>query len=204
MSNWEGSGITDSGAWDGSLGASLTVDGTRYLQGNHSLKVEYTGENNKGYVYENIGQISGNSIYIRVALRLETINSAAHVNPVALHDENVCGEFGTITLDGVTGTIQVWYLDAHNNPVKAGSDFTYALDTWYQVEAKWTFEGTVTWKVWNAAGTSLVHPEQTSATNAGTCLWDQVRVGTEAGYDFTFFVDSFAAKETGYPGPYKP
>jgi hypothetical protein len=204
MSNWEGTGITDSGVWDGSLGASLTVDGTQYLQGNHSLKVQYTGEDNNGCVYKNINGMSGNSIYIRVAVRTEAINSATHVNPVALHDFNVCGEFGTITVDGRTGTIQVWYLDPQNNPVKAGSDFTYALGTWYQVEAKWTFGGTVTWKVWNAAGTSLVHPEQTSATNATTCRWDQVRVGTEAGYDYSFFIDSFAAKDTGYPGPYKP
>jgi hypothetical protein len=199
-SNWEGTGILDSSAWDSEAGTTgaLTVATDQYLQGTHALKFN-RNSNTTDYILKSITSTA--TIGVRFAIRINARGTGETTLQTGTGSGNDLWYFI------VNGTSQVFSLQNPRGGAYVGSDFSFSYDTWYQVEILFINDTSLKWKVWNANGTTLVLTEQT-ATPARAYNCDTVNIGTifhggTVTNDIYWF-DSFVADNSGYPGPYIP
>jgi hypothetical protein len=194
-SGWEGTGVLDSSKWTSEVGSGgLTVATDQFLENTHSLK--YTSASGPShYITKTITGIA--TIGARVAFRINTVVGTEKQHLVL---RQAAG--GNLIYLQSTST-QINCYDAIGSQY-VGSSFTFTADTWYQAEV---FYGStpagIKWKVWNAAGTSLVHAEQTLAISTTTC--DTIFLGMYGapGGSNTYWLDIFTADDAAYPGPYQ-
>jgi hypothetical protein len=197
-SSWEGTGILDSSTWTaegGSDSGVLTVATDQFLGGTHSLKANTT-TSTFYYVYRDFTTTA--TCGARFGIRVNSFGATnGYVFMFFGAGDNNC----SIRVDGGAGTI---YCVNEATSGHIGSDFTYTANTWYQVELLFVNATSIKWKVWNAAGTSLVLSEQTSTTSIRAADTTRIYAGLISGLagTVTFWEDVVAADNAVYPGPY--
>jgi hypothetical protein len=192
-SQWEGSGTTDSSTWDSdSGGGQLSVATDQYLQGTHSLKFNSANTLNQ-YITKTFSSIA--TIGIRVAIRIGT--TAAPQYFMGIYGS------GNFLVYLVFTTTTIYVLNAYGGG-HIGSDYTYTANTWYQIEVLYTYSTSIKYRIWNAAGTSLLQTEQTSSTSIAPYLASTIYLGAiiAEGDTETWWLDSFIADNAAYPGSY--
>jgi hypothetical protein len=166
----------------------MAVATDQKLTGANSLKYSIPSSAYAAYVYKTIA--SASSVYVRFALRINSVGSGNEI-PICSLDS-----FAILYLNGTAGTINF----NAGSMGYIGSNFTYALNTWYQIELFYIQNSTVGWRVWNGAGnTLLAGPYTGSAQNNSPVT--EIDLGPMDGQQVTMWVDAFVADNAQYPGP---
>ena len=188
-SDWEaGTGILDS-VWTGDTDAHsiLSVSADQFFTGAHSLKCIQA--NYTAYLYKTFAAIA--TIGLRFAVRI-------HTAPVYY---TILGELGGGPMSYIRLYPTTFYVD-NGTGSAIGTPFTFALDTWYQIELLYTNGNTtLAWRVWNAGGSKiLAGPYSGTPHNPATI--GEIYVGPVVDPDTaTFWLDSLVADNAAYPGP---
>jgi hypothetical protein len=199
-SGWEGSGILDSSTWtaeSGSGGLSVATD--QHHQGSQALNFSAGVTAAFDSVYKTITAI--NTCCIRIAVRVNDISSGYDnyiVDLAAVSGHILCmvGIYYDKYIRGYRrSNATTWEL--------VGTPFPISYDTWYQVELKYINSSTVSWKVWDAAGTTLLQSEQVGAASFFSESVTYLEVGQRngSGSKAIYWLDSFIADDANYPGP---
>lgn len=142
--------ITGAAAHDGSFGAEFTPSSTGFAGWNYRTDVPTM----PGNVY---------SAFVRFAGGATTDNQRAYVGFGA-------SSSGCYSMVAAPNTSQVVLQQnaAFGFATLASAAFTYAMNTWYQIEVSWASNGDMTVSLWNEPHTSMLAQTATTATGNTT------------------------------------
>jgi hypothetical protein len=186
-SDWEGSGVTDSGKWDGEISnaAYLSVATDQKLQNAHSLKVSAALSTKTDYVYKTI---SLDTFGLRVGIMLGANSGLGYLVTMAgaLH----------IGYNASTGHLNVY----DSGGITLGG-IAFSLSTWYQIDTKYDKNSYLDWKIWDATGKNILASGNSSPFYPSTA--SEMDVGDCSTCVGTFWIDSLVLTDSGFPGPLK-
>uniref|UniRef100_A0A6M3IK17 Uncharacterized protein n=1 Tax=viral metagenome TaxID=1070528 RepID=A0A6M3IK17_9ZZZZ len=193
LSGWEAGEITDGGVWTQNSTGSLTTPGTGAFQGTYRL--EYSGATATNYMYKSVtGQAN---IAFRFALKS---TSGTGSMMVASGYSAGAGSSAWYILRTSTG----WAFYANASLVDTFTTGSTA-DTWYQVEVVYQSGTSTKWRIWDAAGTSIVQAEAVGGAVTRTDLTFRLGNMSSPGTTEILSWDSAAVRYgTTYIGPYVP
>ena len=188
-SDWEGTTTLDS-VWDSEYNSSiLSVASDQKFTGAKSLKCSGS---NADYLIKSF--TSSAICGVRFAFRFHTLTSANNI----LFLNSGISQIMQISINSATKTISGW---DSGGTAYIGTGYVFSLDTWYQLELKSVYHGSLSWKLWDSTGKNLLKAEQSVSKPANpniTNIW----FGPDT-FNGTMWFDSFIADNAGYPGPLK-